>query len=146
MKKNLRFLLSLFYIGNIKYAPGTIASIFTMYIWFFIPNFLVLQLSIIITVVILAFFLCYIFSKYNDAKDPQYIVIDESVGMMISLLMIPKSLPLYFVCIILFRFFDILKPSIISRSENIGNGIGIVADDIVSGILTFIIVFGYISI
>ena len=50
MKKILRFFLSLFYIGNIKFAPGTIASIFTMYIWFFIPNLLVLQLSIIISV------------------------------------------------------------------------------------------------
>ena len=65
--------------------------------------------------------------------------------MMISLLMIPKTLSLYLLCLILFRFFDILKPSIINRSENMSNGIGIVADDVLSGVLTFIVVFGYIN-
>ena len=140
-----RLLLSLFYIGDIKIAPGTMGSIFTMTVWYFIPNLLVLQFSIIISVLILALFLCYNFDKSNDEKDPKYIVIDESVGMMISLLMIPKTLSLYLLCLILFRFFDILKPSIINRSENISNGIGIVADDVLSGALTFIVVFGYIN-
>ena len=120
-------------------------SIFTMTIWYFIPNLLFLQFSIIISVLILALFLCYNFDKSNNEKDPKYIVIDESVGMMISPLMIPKTLSLYLLCLILFRFFDILKPSIINWSENISNGIGIVADDVLSGALTFIVIFGYIN-
>ena len=140
-----RLLLSLFYIGDIKIAPGTMGSIFTMAVWYFIPNLLVVQFSIIISVLILALFLCYNFDKSNKEKDPKYIVIDESVGMMISLLMIPKTLSVYLLCLILFRFFDILKPSIINRSENMSNGIGIVADDVLSGVLTFIVVFGYIN-
>ena len=139
-----RALLSLFYIGDIKFSPGTIASLVTLVVWYFIPNIYYIQIIILILSLILSFYLCYDFSKNNDEKDPSYIVLDEFVGMSISLFMVPKLLSYYLVCFILFRFFDILKPSFIYYSQDFEMGVGIVLDDVLSGLLTLIIIAGYI--
>jgi phosphatidylglycerophosphatase A len=88
------------------------------------------------------FYFCFQFTKNNLEKDPSYIVIDEVVGMMIGLFLLPKNIPIYIMAFILFRFFDIIKPSIIDRSQNFKFGIGIMADDIISGILTLLIIKG----
>ena len=41
-----------------------------------------------------------------------------------------------------FRFFDILKPSIIYRVQKLGYGVGIMMDDVISGVLSLLIVMG----
>ena len=133
-----RFIISFFYLGNIKYAPGTITSFFVMLLCFFIiPQQWFVNFTFIFC--FLGFISCYYFSKNNSEKDPSYIVIDEVAGMMISLLMIPKVFFYYFLAFLLFRFFDILKPSFITTSENLPNGIGIMLDDILSGLLVYLI-------
>ena len=133
-----RFIISFFYLGDIKYAPGTITSFFVMLLCFFIiPQQLFVNFTFIFC--FLGFISCYYFAKNNSEKDPSYIVIDEVAGMMISLLMIPKVFYYYFLAFLLFRFFDILKPSFITTSENLPNGIGIMLDDILSGLLVYLI-------
>ncbi len=145
MKVDLnRFVLSLFSIGDIKFAPGTIASLFTLIVWYFVPNIFYIQAIIIILFLMLSFYLCYDFSRKNDEKDPSYIVLDEFVGMSISLFMIPKLWSYYLISFILFRFFDIFKPSFIESSQDVKMGAGIILDDILSGLLTLIILSGYI--
>ena len=62
--------------------------------------------------------------------------------MWISLFMVPQSLTIYIIGFILFRFFDIKKPSIIDKVQYYPGGIGIMADDIIAGIFTRIILFG----
>ena len=142
MKKFETLFIKYFYLGDIKYAPGTIASLITLIIWYFIPNSIIIQLSILCFHLLFGFYFCFQFTKNNLEKDPSYIVIDEVVGMMICLFLLPKNIPIYIMAFILFRFFDIIKPSIIDRSQNFKFGIGIMADDIISGILTLLIIRG----
>ena len=71
----------------------------------------------------------------NEEKDPNFIVIDEIAGMSIALFMVPKVAHLFLLSFALFRIFDIFKPGFISTSEKIENGIGIMLDDIISGIM-----------
>jgi len=133
------FIISGFYIGYIKFAPGTISSLFFLIIYFFIPNIYLYQISLLIFLLISGFYLCFIFSENSIVKDPPYIVIDEITGMYISIFMLPKSLLLYSIAFVLFRFFDIYKPSIINKSQNLNYGVGIMLDDIISGIFTLVI-------
>ena len=143
MNKIHNIILRYFYLGNSKYAPGTVSSFFVLIILFFIPNNPILHLSILFFHVSLGFYCCYLFSaEKNKDKDPSFIVIDEVVGMMIALYLIPKIFSAYLLAFILFRFFDILKPSIIYRSQNIGYGFGIMMDDVIAGILSLLIVSG----
>ena len=138
----MKIVLSVFYLGYFKYAPGTFSSLVTMFLCYFvIPLNLFSPLLIFST--ILGFSTCYNFSRNNIEKDPSYIVIDEVVGMFLCLLFLPKNLFLYFVAFFLFRFFDILKPSIIFKSQNLKYGTGIMIDDILAAFLVNLMLVSY---
>ena len=62
--------------------------------------------------------------------------------MMIALFLIPKVFQLYLLAFLIFRFLDIIKPSIIYRSQYFDYGIGIMLDDILSGLITLLILYG----
>ena len=73
-------------------------------------------------------------------KDPQIIIADEIVGFMIADFLAPTRLAPLIVSFILFRFFDIAKVYPASRLEKLPGGAGIVLDDVMAGIYTFVIV------
>jgi len=66
-------------------------------------------------------------------KDAHCIVIDEFVGMQVSLLAITPGLATGVIGFVLFRIFDILKPFPVGASQRIRGGFGVVADDILAG-------------
>jgi len=61
-------------------------------------------------------------------------VIDEVAGMCISLLFIPVTLKYIIIALVLFRFFDIVKPLFIKKMEIPPGGWGIILDDVLAGI------------
>ena len=132
-------ILTFFFSGYVSPFPGTLASLITLIICFFIPSQFLLFLAAIILIV--SFYSCYLYSENSDIKDPSFIVIDEVIGMMISLLFIQKKIVLYIIAFLLFRFFDIMKPSFINHSQKLKYGIGIVADDFISGVLVILIMY-----
>jgi phosphatidylglycerophosphatase A len=72
-------------------------------------------------------------------KDPARVVIDEVAGMCIGLLFVPVNVK-YVICgLILFRFFDMVKPLFIRKTERLPAGWGIMMDDVVAGIYTNIL-------
>ena len=109
---------------------------------FFSNYFFTIKIVSLFFILIIGFSCTYIYSKINiDGKDPSYIVIDELIGMFIAILFIDESsYLLYFSAFLLFRFFDILKPSFIDHSQHIKYGIGIIMDDILSGIFVLLII------
>lgn len=69
-------------------------------------------------------------------KDSGHIIIDEFVGMMISCAYLPHTFWYLMAAFLLFRFFDILKPFPVRYVEySLKGGIGVMADDIVAGIM-----------
>ena len=89
--------------------------------------------------------MCRYYSMHYNEKDPSFIVIDEVVGMSIALFMLPKIFYYYFISLILFRIFDIFKPSVIFHSQYMKNGLGIMMDDLISGFLVSLLLFLYIG-
>ena len=143
MSKIEKIVLKYFYLGDFRFAPGTVTSFIVLLVYFFIPNSLSYQLLILLFHLIVGFYYCFIYnSKNNQNHDPGFIVIDEVVGMIISLFFIPKLFSAYLLAFIIFRVLDIFKPSIIFRVQNIGYGVGIMMDDIIAGIITLLIVTG----
>lgn len=129
-------------IGYIGKGAGTYASIFTCLLWYFLfPNgdeFGLLATAI--TLVITA-------AGVNSAnevevlwgKDHQRVVIDEVAGMCIALLFIPATITHIIAALVLFRFFDIVKPLGIRRLEKWPGGWGVMADDVLAGIYANIV-------
>lgn len=71
-------------------------------------------------------------------KDPGEVVIDEVLGVWVSLAPFADvTLPLLVAALVLFRVFDILKPWPVSASEDwLPGGFGVMLDDAVAGLLT----------
>ena len=95
---------TLFFIGKIPFASGTFGSLFGLYLWFLIkPNlehseFLLLTLGIFFLGVIVS----EILTKEWNNSDPKEIVIDELVGMWISLYLNPFEIKWALISFIIF--------------------------------------------
>lgn len=72
--------------------------------------------------------------KETKVHDNQIIVIDEIVGMLITVALFEKTLIWLVVGFLLFRFFDIMKPFPANSSEKIPHGWGVMMDDVIAGI------------
>ena len=133
-------------VGHSKYAPGTMGS----FIGILIGYFLILNLDIkyylifLSIFIIISYFLCEAHLKLYNTKDPKEVVIDEVSGQFVAILGCVQSEKLTYMFLslllsfVLFRFFDITKIGPIKRFENLPNGIGIMADDIVAGLFALV--------
>ena len=135
MNKVAHFISSVSYIGYFPIASGTFGSFIALVIWWFIPNNN-FQFLIIITTILIGTYSSYLTEKKYQIEDPSFIVIDEFAGMFISLLLLPKNMYLYLFAFILFRILDIIKPFCIDTVQKYQYGVGIMADDILAGIVS----------
>lgn len=67
-------------------------------------------------------------------EDPGLVVVDEVVGMWISLLMLPFTPATAIAGFVLFRIMDVLKPYPARQFESLPGGWGIMCDDVMAGI------------
>lgn len=74
-------------------------------------------------------------------KDSPRIVIDEIAGFVLANFLSPPQLKPTLAAFILFRFFDIIKLFPAGRAEKISGGAGVVLDDLIAGLYTFVILW-----
>lgn len=133
--------------GYSPFAPGTAGAALAVALWY------IASIFISHTYLIGGTFFCVILFTWWGiisssavehiwGKDPSKVVIDEMVGVWIPLLVVPDNDYKYGYAVaafILFRLFDIFKPLGIRNMEKFKGGIGIMMDDILSGIYSLII-------
>ena len=132
-----KWIAGCFGIGHIK-GGGTIAAMICCAIWWFVQNDGVFNnWMIVVTAVITIIGIWSATVVEKDwGKDSSRVVIDEVAGMCIGLLFIPVTVKWIVVGLVLFRFFDIVKPLYIRKAEALHAGWGVMADDILAGIYT----------
>jgi len=142
MKLNFfeKLLGSGFYTGYIPFISGTFGSLAALIIYY-IPGF-ENPLILIPAIIIFTFYGIYVGSRFESVygKDPAECTIDEIVGMWISLLFLPKILLISLLAFLLWRILDIIKPFPARNFEKLKGGLGIMLDDLTSGIYSLIIV------
>lgn len=133
-------------IGYFPFAPATAVSIaLCIIIWFLLKS----PLVYLVTLLVLFVLGVVVSSKLETiwGEDNRRIVIDESVGMLITLLVVPRKLLFFIIGFLFFRFFDILKPYPVNESQKLKKGWGVVMDDVIagmySGIILWIFIFVY---
>lgn len=129
-----------FFTGFIPIASGTFGSLIGLLI-FLIPGFENLYVIIPSTIVLFLYGV-YISGKFEKqyGKDPSQCTVDEVVGTWISLILLPKNFLVILSAFLLWRLLDIVKPFPARNSEKISGGLGIMLDDVISGIYTLIII------
>ena len=140
-----RLIVTFFYIGHTKIAPGSIASLVTTMIFYLFAKHLISYLFIIIILIttFLAFFAISVYTYKLIEKDRSEIVIDEVIGQSIALLPLllleqtnPPQLFMCMISLLFFRFFDIVKPYPIYKFDKMNNTFGVIFDDILAGVFS----------
>ncbi len=131
--------LSFFGVGYLPFAPGTWGTLATLPLLYGIGRFhppFFLFIPFITIVTIISCFIAEVIQKEFNLHDPQWIVIDEVLGMSTAWLFIREHNLLHlFILFILFRFFDIAKIWPASYfDKKVQHGYGTIIDDIISGI------------
>jgi phosphatidylglycerophosphatase A len=98
-----------------------------------------LALLTFVAFVAIAAWLCQRGEEIFRQKDAPQIVIDEVAGFLLANFASPARLRPIIFAFLLFRFFDIIKPFPAARAEKIPGGLGVIADDLIAGLYTFVI-------
>ena len=142
MKPLSNLISTFFYLGKLPIAPGTWGSLGALIVWSFIPESLLLRSIILVITLIIGFISCDITLRQTSDPDPSFIVIDEVVGLWLALLFVPKTIFLFTLGFVLFRLFDIIKPSFVYSVQFFKGSLGVMLDDILAGILSLLILWG----
>lgn len=127
--------------GFLKPGPGTYGSVAAVVLWLmtgWLVHHNTQNLTLVTAVAVVVITAVGIPAATRVAReagreDPGMVVIDEVAGQWIALLFVPPLWPNALIALIFFRFFDILKPWPIRRFEDLPEGTGIMADDLVAG-------------
>ena len=127
-----------FGVGLLPRAPGTFGTLIAIPLVVLL-TFLGSWLYAIVCVVLvgIAIMVADRVEHQLGQRDPGVIVIDEVVGFVVAMAFLPTKLWIVVIAFVIFRLLDILKPPPIDWVERrFKGGVGIVADDVVAGLLT----------
>ena len=147
MNKIAKNFSTLFGIGFIPFMPGSIASLFTVILYYIFLDiiYFVYLLIFFVIISILSIKLINIYSNYVNKHDTSEIVIDEFIGITFILLFydlfkFTNDVIMFLIIFILFRFFDIIKLFPANYiDKKITNSYGILLDDIIAGLYCVIV-------
>ena len=140
--------VTIFGLGKLPKIPGTFGSLATIIILYILFHILNLSSNLIFIGLIIIFIFSFsaikTYIKDNENKDPKEVIIDEFIGQSIPIYLYEishgteksadEAMIFYFICFVLFRFFDIAKPFPVSYfDKNFKNSFGVVMDDVCAG-------------
>lgn len=132
-------LATTFYSGYFPVAPGTVGAALAALLLWLVRIDQGWPLLLALAVVTIAGVWAAGLAERRWGPDPGRVNWDEVAGMMTALLFLPRSGMVYLLAFVLFRFFDILKPPPVSTAERLPRGWGIMADDLLAGIYSNLI-------
>lgn len=121
-------------LGHFSRMPGTLGTLAAM-ILFLITRFD--HWALIFAIIVIGTVASDVYSKVTGKKDPGEVIIDEVAGFYVSVYGLDPSFAI--IAFFLFRLIDITKPFPVGLMERLPGGVGIMADDVVGGLLVNIL-------
>lgn len=137
----LKQIATLFGVGRISKAPGTWGTLATLpFCYFLLKLGPFIYMAVTLLMIILAIVASEKYEQQSDTHDAKEIVIDETVGFLVTMTWVPVTWQSFLIGFLLFRLLDIWKPFPIRYFDRtVKGGFGVVVDDLVAGIVGNII-------
>lgn len=130
------FIATVGYCGYFPVAPGTVGSaaglVFYLLVWW--TGSPLVEVALIVGLFVLGVWAGTTSERYFGGIDPGPVVIDEVVGMLITLAFIPVGWSAALAGFVLFRVFDVIKPYPANKLEALHGGLGVMADDAMAAV------------
>lgn len=120
--------------------PGTWGSLGGVLIYFLVRHNIHLFLIVFAALFFIGLYVSGRAEEIFGNKDDKRIVIDEVCGILLVFLLIPPYRLYLILGFVLFRAFDILKLYPAKKLERLPRSLGIMADDILAGLYSYIII------
>jgi phosphatidylglycerophosphatase A len=125
---------TVFGVGYAPIAPGTFGSAAGLLLWWLLPASLGIQAAAIVAIFVAGSWGGNVAERHFGRTDPGQVVIDEVMGMLITLFANPVGWVGAVTGFLLFRVFDVIKPYPANRLERLHGGIGVMADDAMAAV------------
>ncbi len=137
MKRFLLLIATFFNIGRLSKAPGTLATVATIPLWWALTQTgPLIYMFVTVLLVPLGIAAAQAYESQSSEHDSKEIVIDEVVGFLITMVWLPVTWQSLVLGFILFRFLDIVKPPPIRQLDrHVKGGVGVMIDDIAAGLI-----------
>ena len=124
------------YVGYVPIAPGTFGSAAGLLLYVLLRHLdsAVAMVSTILVLFAIGIWAGSIAERELGGTDPGPVVLDEVVGMLITLAFVPVNVMGAVVGFLVFRALDVVKPWPSRRFEALHGGLGIMADDAMAAI------------
>ena len=128
-------------LGLSPAAPGTVGTLLGIPLFWLMSGLSPgLYAAIVVALFVPGIFICGQTARDVGATDPGFIVYDEIVGFLVAMYLLPFDWRWLLAGFITYRVFDIWKPFPVGWVEDkLGLGSGIMADDVIAGIYTFLV-------
>ena len=125
------FIATCGYLGYVPVASGTFGSAAGLVVFYAVRSTesAAVELASIIVLFAVGIWSATVTERHLGAVDPAPVVVDEVVGMLITLAFLPVSVGGALVGFFIFRALDVLKPWPSGRFERLPSGLGVMADD-----------------
>ena len=143
LRSTLAYFATLGPIGHLRPAPGTIGSAVGVVSGYMLASFGAgIFATATLFVTIIGIFAADAYNQTTSRDDAPEVIIDEVAGQWIALIILPLDLWWFAAAFVLFRFFDITKIGPVGMAEQLSGGFGVMADDIVAGLLAALCLWG----
>ena len=122
------------FAGFFPVIPATFATLVFVLLYGWIPGGEVLAHPIVVLVTLVVAVPASTSLEKTHGHDARCIVIDEIVGIQITLALASPTTSGLWAAFFLFRFFDVVKPFPAGRAQRLPRGYGVVADDVAAGV------------
>jgi phosphatidylglycerophosphatase A len=121
-------------VGYVPVASGTFGSAAGLVLWALLPSTLVVQATAIVVLFVVGSWSGSVAERHFGRTDPGEVVVDEVMGMLLTLFLTGVGWTGAVAGFLLFRIFDIVKPFPARRLEHLPGGVGVMADDAMAAI------------
>ena len=121
-------------VGYVPFAPGTFGSMVGVALWAVLPSSWISQAIVIVALFVLGSWSGSVAEHHFGRTDPSQVVIDEVVGILMTLFLNPVGWAGALAGFLIFRVSDIVKPYPSNRFERLPGGVGVMADDAMAAV------------